>query len=280
MHSVNTLINKVLGQKPDYVVLMHAWNDLGYLLNNRDYWSVRNPLRSLVIEDNTALTGFDLKRTFKSYLPYTFNLVKTTWQQIRSDSKGRPGGNSAAPKRISHALRARVVEQFEGAITTFVRVSRSWGSTPVLMTQAAFLPPRSEIAERHNYLSWIIQDRRYVYEDFADMHGRLNDVIRQVANKLDVPLVELARHLSAQDYIYDPVHLNEKGSRLAGELIFTKIKELHDGADGQASSRRSASSVTGADAEAARAGRASQSVAAPDVPALLRPLDSVPAAGQ
>lgn len=235
MHSINILANKILGQKPDYVVLMHAWNDLGYLMSYGDYWSVKDPLRSLIIEENTTPSGLDLKAVFKFYLPYTFNLVKRTWQQIGSDSGARSGGSAATPSRLGEVARARLAAQFESALTTFVSVARSWGVTPVLMTQAAFLPPRAEIVDRHKYLASMVRSNHYIYEDFVDMHGRFNDVIRQIGDKLDVPVIDLAGHLSAQEYIYDPVHLNEKGSRLAGEMIFNRLEQLYNAAKGHAS---------------------------------------------
>lgn len=59
------------------------------------------------------------------------------------------------------------------------------------------------------------------------LHGQYNDVVRQVAAEMDVPLVDLDREFDAKDkaslFIEDHIHLSQAGRMLAGRLIAEQI---------------------------------------------------------
>jgi hypothetical protein len=59
------------------------------------------------------------------------------------------------------------------------------------------------------------------------LHSQYNDIVRQVAGELSVPLVDLDREFSALDkgvlFIEDHIHLSQAGRILAGRLIAERI---------------------------------------------------------
>jgi hypothetical protein len=67
-------------------------------------------------------------------------------------------------------------------------------------------------------------------EEYVESYVRLNDVIREVSMSRNVDLIDLANLIpSSSYYMYDPVHLNENGSKLAAEILtnyWTKKLEL------------------------------------------------------
>ena len=57
-------------------------------------------------------------------------------------------------------------------------------------------------------------------EEYIESYTRLNDVIREVSVSRNVDLIDLANLIpSSSNYIYDSVHLNENGSKLAAEIL-------------------------------------------------------------
>ena len=57
-------------------------------------------------------------------------------------------------------------------------------------------------------------------EEYVESYVRLNDIIREVSASRNVDLIDLANLIpSSSNYIYDAVHLNENGSKLAAEIL-------------------------------------------------------------
>jgi lysophospholipase L1-like esterase len=62
---------------------------------------------------------------------------------------------------------------------------------------------------------------------FIDLYTRFNEAIREVGQQEGVQVIDLA-NLIPQDsqYIYDVVHLNNKGSQLAAQIISDQLQPL------------------------------------------------------
>ena len=81
------------------------------------------------------------------------------------------------------------------------------------MTQFNRINPDDELFEKQS--SNMVNSEKYIKN-----YARLNDVIREVGASRKVDVIDLANLIpSSSEFMYDPVHLNENGSRLAAEIL-------------------------------------------------------------
>jgi hypothetical protein len=89
-HTINTLYNKVLPQKPDYVLIMHAINDLNKLLRFSEYWNSQS-FRQLV--EFKYSFGNSLRYFKNRYFPHTYLAIRPIlnyflyWREISNKFK-------------------------------------------------------------------------------------------------------------------------------------------------------------------------------------------------
>ena len=106
--------------------------------------------------------------------------------------------------------------QYKNALLTFVKVSRIWGSEPILMTQ--FNRLRSDdIFVKKLYEK---NKQPLSYNEFIRLYEICNNIIREVAEQEKVLLIDLEKNIEPNSrFIYDAVHLNNNGSKVAAEII-------------------------------------------------------------
>ena len=65
-------------------------------------------------------------------------------------------------------------------------------------------------------------------DGLVELHARYNEIVRQMADELRVPVVDLDREFDSRDksalFIEDHIHLSQEGRTLAGELIAEVIE--------------------------------------------------------
>ena len=139
-HSINVLFNKVLPKNPDYVVIMHAINDLNILLLSNDYWNPTS-LRYSIQRKFTLGNAF---RYFKNeYFPYTYNAIVPQlhkFQLWRNIWKRALGGRveGALGEKVDEWAKYRgkkaffdeehIKKKFKSAQLTAIRIAQSWGA--------------------------------------------------------------------------------------------------------------------------------------------------------
>tara|TARA_B100000900_G_C20553628_1_gene705812 strand:+ start:197 stop:1300 length:1104 start_codon:yes stop_codon:yes gene_type:complete len=206
MHSNLNLIAKALPLSPDFVVLMHNVNDLGLLRLTGSYWQAPKKLSLIEIHENES-SIFLMLRQIKDYLiPNSYNLLKNTLSQSNNDDYKEYRGSKIKGMKL-------IEDQFRRSLNTFIDVSLAWGTEPILMTQFNRINLEDELFNKTS-LSMINK------EEYVETYFRLNDVIREVSVSRNVDLIDLANLIpSSSNYIYDTVHLNENGSKLAAEIL-------------------------------------------------------------
>ena len=64
---------------------------------------------------------------------------------------------------------------------------------------------------------------KYPYSDgieYVEQYQDFNNIIREVAKSENVLIIDLAKEIpQTKDFIYDGIHLNEKGSLLVADII-------------------------------------------------------------
>lgn len=206
MHSNLNLIAKALPLSPDFVVLMHNINDLGLLRLTGSYWQAPEKLSLIQIDEHKSAI-FLMSRQIKDFLmPNSYNLIKNILLQSNND-------DFLEYRNLDIVGIELIEDQFRRSLNTFIDVSIAWGTEPILMTQFNRINLEDEL---FNKTSFSVINK----EEYVESYIRLNDVIREVSVSRNVDLIDLANLIpSSSNYMYDPVHLNENGSKLAAEIL-------------------------------------------------------------
>lgn len=226
LHNAAVLLAKVVPLEPDYVFIMNAINDISLLSKTGSYF--RAPDTRSFIEGGAVRCGSDNPiEVFRIY-PITSIVPQITAMVQRSLIKKTEVDEFEAfrdYKTDIHKMKKILNTEYKSSIASLVEIARSWSISPVLMTQMHrisddefFLKAQFEKFEQP--LSW---------SEIGTLQRMANQIVRELAYEKNVPLVDLERLVPSNNlYIYDSVHLNDKGSFMVGELIAEKIKMLEE----------------------------------------------------
>ena len=229
MHALALLVGKVLPQRPDFVVLMEAVNDVGVLSAHGSYWVRQGSLR-FVVNDRQSVSEAGRLLT-ASLIPYTTELVQNAWRRTRGLFGMRQAYADVLPLRAPSAApssdrRKTAARAYESSLKSFVHTVSAWGATPVLMTQVN-VEPRTETERRSTFL-----DRKQLAkvvdrpEDFASMHDHFNAILRAVAKTEGAILIDLAAaHAWAFGDVYDAIHFTDRGSQRVADIVAAALKD-------------------------------------------------------
>jgi len=253
VHSINLLMNKIIPIKPNMVVMMHNINDLAILLNEGSHWN-NNPYRSLIVTRQKQLVRVlkglqellfprlyfhvvPYKNAVQDYISKSTELLtfgeaedgnredsqqadKATLGTIDEFSSSRNQKIDIDPKLIAN--------EFSRAVRSFVAISRAYGITPVLMTQANLIH-ESKYDDNIANLRTFAKDGGVSPEVFIHLYRGMNEVIREVAQDTSTILVDLDRKIPKENqYFLDLVHLSREGSLKVASVIASQLTEsLH-----------------------------------------------------
>jgi len=230
LHSLDILLNKLLPLKPDALVMMHNINDLVALIYDRTYWS-RNPTRQPVVNFSfyKNLTGLKALSTLARdmYIPNLHAATRILSRKIFGKKVKDPDDEFAHVRGQKLAVdQAAILDQFKMNLQTFVNICRARRVTPVLMTQFNRYKPNPD-PKVLKAMEGFQSDSGVSVSEFLDLYARFNEAIREVGKSNGVLVIDLAA-LIPQDkkYMYDVVHLNTQGSKLAAQLISEQLRPL------------------------------------------------------
>jgi lysophospholipase L1-like esterase len=230
LHSLDTLMNKIIPLKPDLVVMMHNINDLVTLIYDKTYWG-NNPSRQPIINFYfyKNFTGLKALTTIARdmYIPNLHAAVRILSHKIFGKQVKVQDDEFAYIRGQKLSVdEAAIRHEFRMNLQTFINICRARGITPILMTQfnryKAHPDPKIMAS-----LKGIQADTGIPPEEFMTLYAKFNQVIREVGQANGIMVIDLAS-LIPQDskYIYDCVHLNDRGSKLAARLISDRLKPL------------------------------------------------------
>lgn len=187
----------------DVVVACFGWND--------QFPALSVPDRELGYA--SAFTR-GMHRIFGGFRLYQLLTASAEARTVR-----RSGGDSAGGTR---ALRVSP-EQFHVNLRAFVAEVRATRALPVLATQPENL---GEATERH------LKSSQFVAGDegaAVELHRQYNDIVRRVAQELQVPLVDLEeeflRRRREHFFEADGMHLTSRGHNHIARLILALLRE-------------------------------------------------------
>ncbi len=233
LHSLDILLNKLIPLKPDAVVMMHNINDLVSLIYDRTYWS-NNPTRAPIIDYKlyNNLTGMKAIATLArdTYIPnlhLAFRSLSKKVGMLLGKKAGDPEDEFAQVRgrKITFDA-ARILDEFQMNLQTFINICRARRITPVLMTQ--FNRYKSDPDEKiRQAMRGFESDSKISTQEFKEIYDKFNEATVQVGRRNGVLVIDLARAIPQEaKYMYDVVHLNTAGSRLAAQIISEQLLPL------------------------------------------------------
>jgi len=224
--TINTLYNKVLAQKPDYVLIMHAVNDLNRLLVFDTYFNTKSLRRSVKLKYSFA----NSLRYFKNrYFSHTYVAIRPFlnyfmfWKDI----------NDEWEKYIEDEIvfdETLILKQFRSAQLTAVTMAKSWGATPILLIQPNLFKnlSASDAPFQQEFIDKIKNRWGLSFDQYQRIYKEFLQVVRDVAEDSNVQIVDLDQEIPpSPTYFADEVHINTTGSKMAAELITNVIvKEI------------------------------------------------------
>ena len=222
-HMINTLYNKVLPQKPDYVLIMHAANDLHRLLVFDEYFNPKSLRRNVELKHSF---GNSLRYFKNKYFSHTYLAIRpllnyfSVWKDI----------NDEWEKHIDDEIvfdEALILKQFKSAQLTAVTMAKSWGATPILLIQPNLHKnlPASDAPFQQKFYDDIKNRWGLSFEQYQRIYKKFLQVVRDVAKDSNVQIVDLDQKIpSSPKYFSDILHINTTGSKMVAKLITNVIE--------------------------------------------------------
>jgi len=217
-----SFITKGIKQKPDFLILMFNINDISILTKTGSYDSGVSG-RSLIIDkkQNKSLSMIDIMKSFKN------KMFPKIWFFIRKNILGYE--NYLIPNDEFEGFRNKkfeknyVLDHFKRSILNYVMYCKINDIHLILMSQFNNIENKSEIflkgfSKLHN---------SYSVDEFVDIYSKSNELIKEIAKDYNVSFIDLNKLIPKKgEYIFDSVHLTDKGSILVSEIITNHLKEI------------------------------------------------------
>jgi lysophospholipase L1-like esterase len=224
MHSLLLLLGKVIPLRPDFVVLMHATNDIAALSKGGSYWIRDGSLR--IYEQERLTVGDAGKVLVRALIPYTSATLQRAANNLR-ELVGIRRADAKAPAPVAAKdARAEMGRDFENSLRSFVRLATAWGIAPVLMTQV-HIAPTSDAERRDAFVKPEQQAGAPMRpESFPSLLDFFNAITREVAKSEGILLIDLARARNwVPGDVYDGMHFTDQGSKLVADIVATALRE-------------------------------------------------------
>ncbi len=233
LHSLDILLNKLIPLHPDVVVMMHNINDLVSLIYDQTYWS-KNPTRAPIIDYKLYknLTGMKAIATLArdTYIPNLHLAFRILSKKVAAmfGRKTRDPEDEFAKDRGRKIVfdPARILDEFRMNLQTFINICRARQITPVLMTQFNRYKPNPDEQIRQA-MKGFESGSQISAQEFEEIYDKFNEATVEVGRRNGVLVIDLARLIPQEaKYMYDVVHVNTAGSRLAAQIISEQLLPL------------------------------------------------------
>jgi hypothetical protein len=226
LHSLNILLHKLMPLKPDIVVMMHNINDLVALLYEKTYWN-NNASRRVLVVVKPTLEGqvrgfFQVLREYT--IPHLYRAIVEFSQRVKGKGEEHDEFRQVRGRKVT-IDRHYLLQEFRSNLQMFIDMCRDRQITPVLMTQP------NRLSGNLDPQTWkevkVMEAMGIKFAEFEELHGLFNQAIRDVGAANNVLVIDLARDIPSEPkYVYDPVHLTEKASKLAARIISRELEPL------------------------------------------------------
>ena len=198
---------RIVPLKPQGVILLVGWNDIGYEFA---------PYRNETEETGIASVGASAMRAYSA-----LRLIGESSQILMNHVKGADRILKEKEK-AGDPIRWDRVDEYERILTALVSAIKANGSTPVLVTLPHFLHSSMSEKEKKLLLHHLLAWPDLSYQGWEGMVREVNGRIRKVASTAQVPLADCENKIGSE-YFTDLNHLNDEGNRRLAQCVSEKI---------------------------------------------------------
>lgn len=206
--TINLFFNEMHKHRPDYVVVMHAANDIGVLKEDPTYST-----RMAKDLTKTQITKW-LFQSASSHFSF-FGLLRQSVTNWINNKHLRSGVSSPVPVESSSVDYL----PFKQRLLIFINMSRSLNIEPILMTQ-----PMSSSIKIETTPKWIDISNQEIF----------NTIIREVGVEEDVLVIDLSNninlisdyHKNPKNYLYDGIHVTDNGSIEYAKIFYKTFSTI------------------------------------------------------
>ena len=219
-HSIHTLLNlisKTLVIKPKYVFFMNNANDIHLVSKNLSLFFPPES-RAIIKKDEIG---------FKTFLVYLKNLIipnlYSAYKRFINANIHSSDEFFTLRKNINKIedMKKVINTDFKSSVKSFIYIVRSWNLEPILLTQfGRFYKEDKYVSDLYKKLNPSIE-----YKYIVELFHYTNNIIREIAKEENVLLIDLEKELRpfSKNVMYDPSHLNSKGSEIVANYIAEQI---------------------------------------------------------
>lgn len=229
------LYSKIIDLKPSHVFVMHNVNDLVLLSKTMSYWDAPSG-RAIILDRNEKNSTFKisaysiLKWIKDNFFSNIYRIFKNFFKiddKFFARNMGGLGDEFSDYRNnffLSDPAKLKIIETyFKNGLNTFINICKANGIQPVLMTQPNRIENKSKFF-MNEFKKWGYNESQL--KIFSEAFQAFNKIIVEVATDLEVSFIDLNNIIPKdEEYIYDSVHLTNKGSILAANSIFEFISE-------------------------------------------------------
>ena len=198
----------VLKYHPDILTVYYGWND---------HWITSTPDQDVRLRSDWEVAVLNVLEQWRTYQAYHYLLAKLMHREgAKGSEAGRPKDDIeqalGVGLRVPHADYAKNLE-------AMIDIARAKGIRILLLTAPSDL---SQFPGFSNF--------PFPKEVLIPVHERYNEVVREVAGRRGVPVLDLAAIVAAWsgEHIIsaDGIHFTPFGCRFAAERLAEKLREL------------------------------------------------------
>jgi lysophospholipase L1-like esterase len=117
-----------------------------------------------------------------------------------------------------------IKNKFELNLQTFINICGARNIKPVLMTQQNRFTGIPDALISETVAKKLKKDFDIEYKDYKEVYDLLNQTTREAGQKNGVMVIDLDKEIPhTKEFMYDLVHFNDNGSKLAAERISKKL---------------------------------------------------------
>jgi len=182
-----------------------------YLLQQSLIQSTGQKIKVINAGVNADISTLALNRLERDVLRYKPDYV-TIMFGVNDAGFFRPDGPVADTPRVSK-------EEFKASLLKMIDGISKVGAQPVLVTPV----PMSPSYHLADYPPYVKHGLNYLVDEYSD-------IIRELAKKLNLPLIDVHRKFSenpnTQKFVPDGIHPDKRGHRLIAEIYFEVLNKL------------------------------------------------------
>lgn len=229
------ITQKILHLQPDMIIVFAGVNDLLAAMRGYDFAHRASPVGNqlgLNLILRMAATEFQLPRRLDYVVSEFVGRERRVMEQIKATSDYREKAKLAMAAPETSVRPSVDLEAYRINLRTIAGALQSQNVPLIFMTQASTW--NSAIDPAAKAWHWLINvnGTRYREDQMDQALEEYNDVMREVARNNGIRLYDLAQRLpKSLAYMYDDVHFNTNGVRVATEQLANVVIDAVPGSE-------------------------------------------------